>query len=312
MAPDLPSELFREIINCLSKAKDLRTLQAAALVSSAFRVPCQEEIFSEVNVYKQHLYENNTNHHLAGLEILRQNGTLYRGPIFWENEAMPPCMPELIQLIATASIKRQTTPDFQRSIIACVRSPCLTSISLTFAPGALLSMVESPQCPPFKVDTRPYIFVQAASGWEAAVSRSLPQATIDFLTGDSSAVELSTVKELKLDTHEVSRGNVSLLIERCAPSLRRMRIVADVIENNMLSSRSQLHHLEELVVDEEDRGGPWRFWSQLDSILANRSRFPGLHMVKFRYTIVEPHSRTFTAGMGSNTQGYWPLLGRRE
>ncbi|KAH6904622.1 hypothetical protein BKA70DRAFT_1565608 [Coprinopsis sp. MPI-PUGE-AT-0042] len=265
MAPDLPSELFREIINCLSKAKDLRTLQAAALVCSAFREPCQEEIFSEINVYKQRLYEDNTNHHLAGLEILRQNGTLLSyikvvsvkqaegGPIFLDKEPTRSCMPELIQPIATASIQKftfvgwegQTTPEFPRSIIACVRSPYLTSLSLTFAPGKLLSMVESPHIRHLTVKlghsymfrppaTRKRLFLEAFTPAPPAQTMRFPAVTITpdmptihFLTQGSTTVDLSTVKELKLDSCQDSRGDVSLLIRSCAPSLRKLRIVAD-------------------------------------------------------------------------------------
>ncbi|KAH6904613.1 hypothetical protein BKA70DRAFT_526989 [Coprinopsis sp. MPI-PUGE-AT-0042] len=361
MASGLPSELVREIVSMVS---DVGTLQAASLVSSVFRVACQERLFYKVNVYNERLGKSEIDRHLAGLEIFRRNGTLLGyiraiqvarqrylakiQPICFHEEPIQPSMTGLIHLIATSATIRkfsfigwegQTTPEFQHSVVALVRSVHLTSLSLAYAPLELVGLFESPNlqhldlrlghsysCSPLESQ----LFLDAFPPTPKPQRMRLDSLkitsdirTIRFLTEKSSIIDLSAVKELKLNSSRKSpRGNVPLIIACCGPSLRRLRIAACGNVCFAPGSLSQLSHLEELVVDDQDytSGNPYvslpsllealpttnslscieignfykadgeypgieAFWSRLDAILANRSRFPRLHMVKFRRTI---------------------------
>ncbi|KAH6904612.1 hypothetical protein BKA70DRAFT_1565601 [Coprinopsis sp. MPI-PUGE-AT-0042] len=380
MASGLPSELVREIISWVG---DLDALQAASLVSSVFREACQRQLFYKINIYKYRPGKSDVDRHLAGLEIFRRNRSLLGyiralavqwsedGSICFDDEIIQSSMTELIQLIAaSATIRKfsfigwegQTTPEFQHSVVALVRSVHLTSLSLKFAPLELVDLVESPNlqhldlrlghsysCSPLESQ----LFLEAFPPPPTTPRMRLDSLkitsdtpTIRFLTEDSSTVDLSAVKDLKLNSSRDSpRGNVPLIIARCASSLRRLRIAACVNEQFAPGSLSQLSHLEELVVDDQDytSGNPYvslpsllgalptpnslsyieienfyeakgyypgieAFWSQLDSMLANRSRFPRLQIVKFRQTIIYSSSVTSQHEWEATQQGYWPLL----
>ena len=76
MAPQLPPELLRSISRNISRSKEADTLSSASLVSSDFRGPFQEQLFSTIIVYKLRDRESNTAHHLEGLEIFHANASL--------------------------------------------------------------------------------------------------------------------------------------------------------------------------------------------------------------------------------------------
>ncbi|KAH6904629.1 hypothetical protein BKA70DRAFT_1295920 [Coprinopsis sp. MPI-PUGE-AT-0042] len=284
MVSTLPSELVREIVGYFSRKNDMGTLQAASLASSAFRVPCQEEIFSKVNIYKRHP----TDRHLAGLEILRQNGTLLSyikrvsverspdGLITFDEGPMQSSMVELIQLIATAPIQMfsfigwegQTTPEFQQAIIALIRSPNLSYLSLIYVPVELASLVESPYVRNLvlafswfslgrphehQLFFGPFAPVPAAerrrkSLTSLTITPDVP--TIRSLTDTLGFFDLDTVKELILGSCVGPRGDVPLLLALCAPSLCKLRTVASVIQSDMYPAIPYLLQLEELVVEE--------------------------------------------------------------
>ncbi|KAH6907627.1 hypothetical protein BKA70DRAFT_1283541 [Coprinopsis sp. MPI-PUGE-AT-0042] len=383
MACGLPSELVREIVSRFSKANDMGTLQAASLVSSAFRKPCQEEIFSKVKVCKQRSFKNDTAHHLVGLEILRRSTTLLSyikmvsvqqsqyGFISLDIEPMESSMAELIRLIATSSIQEfsfigwdgQTTPEFQHGIIALVRSPHLTSLSLTYAPTRLVNMVESPHlqhlililadyCQPsrpeyqlFRVPLPPSPAPHRKRLTSLVVTPE--ESTINLLLGNSACIELNGVHEITIEYPRQSPGNTLLLIERCTPSLRRLRIATNAITCDLPSHLSHLQQLEELVFDEavvlnwQDLNpysivpsfldafpspnslsyvelqnfyegeyhfsGSAEFWARLDSMLADRRRFPVFHTMKFRHTVVDPPKPT-PEEWEETQRGYWPAL----
>ncbi|KAH6911779.1 hypothetical protein BKA70DRAFT_862664 [Coprinopsis sp. MPI-PUGE-AT-0042] len=147
-----------------SKAKDMGTLQAASPVSSVFRKACQEEIFFKINIYGYYSVNKSDTHHLPGLGIFRRNRTLLSylrivsiqhsqdGFALPDEPPTDSIMAELAQLIATPFVQKfsflrwegQMAPEFQRGILALVRSPQLTTLSLTYAPVRLANMVESP------------------------------------------------------------------------------------------------------------------------------------------------------------------------
>ncbi|KAH6911781.1 hypothetical protein BKA70DRAFT_1268499 [Coprinopsis sp. MPI-PUGE-AT-0042] len=360
MACGLPSELVREIGELLLKANDMGTLQAASL-------PCQEEIFSKVKVCKQRSFKNDTAHHLVGLEILHRSTTLLSyikmvsvqqsqyGFISLDIEPMESSMAELIRLIATSSIQEfsfigwdgQTTPEFQHGIIALVRSPHLTSLSLTYAPTRLVNMVESPHlqhlililadyCQPsrpeyqlFRVPLPPSPAPHRKRLTSLVVTPE--ESTINLLLGNSACIELNGVHEITIEYPRQSPGNTLLLIERCTPSLRRLRIATNAITCDLPSHLSHLQQLEELVFDEavvldwQDLNpysivpsfldafpspnslsycrvlGPTRFDA------GDRRRFPRFHTMKFRHTVVDP-PKTTPEEWEETQRGYWPAL----
>ncbi|KAH6904630.1 hypothetical protein BKA70DRAFT_1431935 [Coprinopsis sp. MPI-PUGE-AT-0042] len=283
MAPCLPSELVREIVSYFSKAEDLAALRATSLASSALRGPCQEELFSEVNVYKQRSGgEKNIDHHLAGLEILRQNTSLvsyikavsvkrckdrYNGI---DDISMPSSMVELVELIATVPIQRfsfvswegETVPNFQHAIVAFISSPCLTSLSLTNAPEELLGMVKSPYLQYLQLamglsrcdknpDLENPLFPEAfpsASRIPRMRPASLKVTPAAHVTRLLTAVDLSAVSELTLESSLNLPGNVAVrIIELCASSLRKLTMGADFFVEP--GSLSQLRNLEKIIVD---------------------------------------------------------------
>ncbi|KAH6907628.1 hypothetical protein BKA70DRAFT_360505 [Coprinopsis sp. MPI-PUGE-AT-0042] len=263
MASELPSELVREIVGYFSRASDMGTLQAASLVSSVFRTPCQEEIFSSVHVYKQHSEKNDTAHHLAGLKILRQNRTLLsyikavsvkQSPdgflLLPDKNLVESATTELILIIATPAVQKfsfigwegETTPEFQSGILTLVRSPHLVSLSLTYAPVQLADMVGSPHLQHLEVRLAAYYqsnppekqlflvpFQSTVTQRKRPTSLALTPdgATISLLLGNSSSFDLDAVKELELGSPCHTRGSILLLIQRCGPSLRRLRVATD-------------------------------------------------------------------------------------
>ncbi|KAH6904621.1 hypothetical protein BKA70DRAFT_1565606 [Coprinopsis sp. MPI-PUGE-AT-0042] len=380
MASELPSELVREIV---SRVSDVGALQAASLVSPTFREACQERLFYNVNIYKERSRKSDTDRHLAGLEIFRRNRSLLgyiraiavQGSedrsICFDSEIIHSSTTELIHLIATSATIHEfsfvgwdgrTSPEFQHGVVALVRSVHLTSLSLSYAPLELVDLVESPnlqylalmlghrylhtplESKLFLEALPPTLKSQKTRLDSLTITSDMP--TIHFLTENSTTIDLSAVKELKLNSsHDSPRGHVPLIIARCAPSLRRLRIAASVNEQFAPELFSQLSHLEELVVDDQDvtRGNPYvslpsllealptpnslscieienfyeaegyypgieAFWYRLDSILANRSRFPRLCMVKFRHTIAYPREQPSKHDWEAKQRGYWPLL----
>ncbi|KAH6907623.1 hypothetical protein BKA70DRAFT_360477 [Coprinopsis sp. MPI-PUGE-AT-0042] len=380
MTSGLPSELVREIVGHFSRANDMGALQAASLASSAFREPCQEEIFSSVHIYKQRSAKNHTAHHLTGLKILLLNKALLSyirivsvthspdGSYTFDKEPMESVTTELIQLIATPVIQKfsfigwegGTTPGFQHGIVALVRSPRLISLSLTHAPAQLVGMVESPHLRHLMLQLGTTIY-QSRSDVQlflepfqpTATQRHRPtslavaanRSTISLLLGNSSSFELDAVKELALESTWNSRGDVSLLIQHCAPSLRRLRIALRVISADLSNSLGQLQQLEELICDEDlwqGHGNPYgvlppfldafpspnsianvelkffyedalfpdrvpELWARLDSTLANRCRFAELHTVRFKHIVVEP-LKTTPEEWEVKQRGNWPAL----
>ncbi|KAH6907625.1 hypothetical protein BKA70DRAFT_1563097 [Coprinopsis sp. MPI-PUGE-AT-0042] len=364
MTSGLPSELAREIVGYFSRPNDIGALQAASLVCSDFRDRCQEEIFSAVRVYKQHCKKNDTAHHLAGLEIFRQNSTLLSyiktvsvqhspGMCFglYDEEPMELVNAELIELIATPSVvefsfvgwEGKTSAKFHRGIFALVRSPHLISLSLTYAPVQLANMVESLHLQHLELRESAYYLwgerekqVLRMPFQSTVTKRKRKRPTslalqpdgpaIDLLLEKSSSLDLSAVEELALDSPCYTQGDILSVIQRCSPSLRRLRITTDAIRLlDLTSCLVQLQQVQELIINPEPRfghrnpcdvlpsfldafpspnalsyveiknfyeaeshfpGGALQLWKRLDSILANRSRFAKLHTLKFRRTVV--------------------------
>ncbi|KAH6911798.1 hypothetical protein BKA70DRAFT_1560061 [Coprinopsis sp. MPI-PUGE-AT-0042] len=353
MASGLPSELVREI-----------------------------EIFSSIYVFKRRVDEDDTAHHLAGIEVFRRNRTLLsyikivsvqHSPdrsMVHKKEPMQSSTAELLHLIAAPSVLKfsfvgwegETTPEFQRGIVALVRSPHLISLSLINAPVQLADMVESPHLQHLELRLAAYyqarpredqLFLVAFQ--PTVTQRKRPTslalipdgATVGLLVGKSSSFDLDAVEELELDSPCYTRGNTLLLLQRCGPSLRRLRIATDALSFYVVSCcLTQLQQLQELLVDEElflgdvnpydvlpsfldafpspnslsyveiekiyDGEGIFPdsasgFGARLDSVLANRSRFAKLHTVKFRHTIVKRPKPT-PEEWEVKERGYWPAL----
>ncbi|KAH6904587.1 hypothetical protein BKA70DRAFT_1565582 [Coprinopsis sp. MPI-PUGE-AT-0042] len=165
MTPRLPPELIREVSRSFSRSGDAKTLQSAALVSSSFRRPFQEIIFSTIKIRKQHLNQDNSAHHRTGLDIFRRNSVLITfvkavsitnsagGRAFTlDSSAVEPCMVELMQLLSTQFVNHFTYvgwngpigEGFEDAIIRFVRSPRLKSLELASALVGLWRLVESP------------------------------------------------------------------------------------------------------------------------------------------------------------------------
>ncbi|KAH6911790.1 hypothetical protein BKA70DRAFT_1268508 [Coprinopsis sp. MPI-PUGE-AT-0042] len=154
----------------------------------------------------------------------------------------------------------------------------------------------------------------------------------DFTRGNSNSFELDAVKELTLESTWNSRGDVSLLIQHCAPSLRRLRIALRVISADLSNSLGQLQQLEELICDEDlwqGHGNPYgvlppfldafpspnsianvelKFFYE-DALFPdpNRCRFAELHTVRFKHIVVEPLKTTLEE-WEVKQRGNWPAL----
>ncbi|KAH6904619.1 hypothetical protein BKA70DRAFT_1295885 [Coprinopsis sp. MPI-PUGE-AT-0042] len=110
-----------------------------------------------------------------------------------------------------------------------------------------------------------------------------------------SLYQLSHLEELIVEDKDLTSGNPYVSL----PSLLEA-----------LPTPSSLSHIE-IENFYEAKGyypGIEAFWSQLDSMLANRSRFPRLHTVKFRQTIIYPGNETPQHEWEARQQGHWPLL----
>ncbi|KAH6911780.1 hypothetical protein BKA70DRAFT_1268497 [Coprinopsis sp. MPI-PUGE-AT-0042] len=295
MASELPSELVREIVGHFSRASDMGTIQAASLVSSVFRTPCQEEIFSSVHILRQN---RTLLSYIKAVSVKQSPG----GHLLLDKNPVESATTELILMIATPAVQKfsfigwegETTPEFQSGILTLVRSPHLFSLSLTYATDRL------------------------------PLALTPDGATISLVLGNSSSFDLDAVKELELGSPCYTRGNILLLIQRCGPSLRRLRF-------DLSNSLSQLQHLQELVVDEElfvvDGELIWDenpydvlpsflgdyfsnsmgFWAGLDSVLANRGRFSKLHKIKLEIPFFRRPKPTLCEWQVKQ-RGYWSAL----
>ncbi|KAH6904586.1 hypothetical protein BKA70DRAFT_1295776 [Coprinopsis sp. MPI-PUGE-AT-0042] len=260
MNPSLPLELIREISLYLSSFNDARTLQSAALISSAFRVPCQEVIFSRVNIYKRHMNKDNSTHHLTGLSILRRNPSLARyvqavsiknvtgcNAFTVDFSPISPCTTELLRLLSTPSLEEIIfvgwrgfiVEQFQDVIAKMIGLPRLKNLSLSSAPVQLLCFVKS-------CHLKTLSFVQATeqSSWSLNIIKHLPSppthpiafptqlelsaepSVIAHFNSSHNLIDLGAVETLKFDTqsHGSIRGNIYLLLACCAPVLRTLHV----------------------------------------------------------------------------------------
>ncbi|KAH6904591.1 hypothetical protein BKA70DRAFT_526593 [Coprinopsis sp. MPI-PUGE-AT-0042] len=285
MTPQLPPELIREVSRNFSRSEDVKTLQNAALVSPAFRRPFQEIIFSTVKIRKQHLNQNNSAHHLAGIDIFRRNSVLitYVRTVSIKNAAgcppfvndaspIPPCMVELIQLIPTQFINSFTYvgwdgpigEGFEDAIINLVGSPQLRTLTLTSVPLEICRFVVSPSLKTLayrmgsKIRHPPLMIAERLSQSPSATkTRSTAPIRLDLhsepsvienLTSVSSVIDLRAVKFLKLASDGFRRGNIWLVSARCAPTLRTLSISTDNIKTNVFSEPAASEALGRLVI----------------------------------------------------------------
>ncbi|KAH6905477.1 hypothetical protein BKA70DRAFT_1293270 [Coprinopsis sp. MPI-PUGE-AT-0042] len=277
MAPHLPNELFREIVDHLSKYADISTLQAASLANSVFRVPCQTKLFSIITVNKKH--DGDDDHHLTGLKSFAEAALCYptSEKSMYNMRTANQCLycRLRIQTWSTSSTylrlhhssKRSATVDgmekttlvFHQAIMALIRSPRLASLTLVTAPHQLASVAESTFLQHLTLaDNR--ALPAPNSQMIKTMARKIhvtslfvePEApTITFLT-EPSSFDMSTVEELWL-YHSTSRADWLLLMP-CATSLRRLLLDVDAIAPwrftpTLPNSLSSLSNLEDLVID---------------------------------------------------------------
>jgi hypothetical protein len=267
MTPRLPPELIREISFNYSKSRDAKSLSSAALVSSSFRDAFQKVIFSRINIRKQHLDEDDSPHHLAGLDIFRQNETLISfvrevsirntaaAPFFpfsiVNEEPMATCTVELIQLLATSAITSfiyigwygPIGDGFEDAIIKFLGSPCLRSLTLSMVPLELLRFVSSPCLnklvysrgledfhPPLTVAERLAQLPSAVRNHSITPTHlelNVGAPVIDLLAGNSSVIDLRIVKSLRLAPDNARGGNFWPIVMRCAPTLHTLNIATN-------------------------------------------------------------------------------------
>jgi hypothetical protein len=187
-------------------------------------------------------------------------------------------------------------------------------------------------------------------------------AAIDFLTEPACIIDPSSLEELRLETWVDTPGNLALFLERCAPSLRVLRMAGYQIqcESSVPISRypanvkwvsvtepgpfSRLHKLQKLILqgqgwEDEDKNpysdlpflldalptpsslsyvdfqyfyegedefpGIAEFWVQVETKLANRTKFTKLTSVAFEYAIIEPQPSLIEWEAKRN--GYWQV-----